>query len=238
MANRTLSVAKRLFSWCLQRGLVETSPVAPLRAPNNERSRDRVLSSDELAEIWQATGQLGYPFGPFFQILILTAQRRSEVARMRWSDLDLEAGLWTMPADRMKGGRIHDVPLSGPVLETLQSIGRFEGGYVFTTTSGQKPVSGYSKAKARIDKAILKAMAPWRIHDLRRSASTHMAQANVLPHVLSAILGHSPGRTMGISAIYIRHQYLEERREALEDWAAYVLDLVKVEAAGTAKGAE
>ena len=184
--------------------------------------------------------------GTFFHVLILTAQRRSEVAKMRWSDLDLEKGLWTMPAARTKGGRIHDVPLSEPALAILAETGRFQGDYVFSTTSGQKPVSGYSKAKARIDKAVLnqgaEKMAPWRIHYLRRSAATHMAQANVPPHVLSAILGHSPGRTMGISAVYIRHRYLEERRQALEKWAAYVLDLVtcpeNVKVAGTAKGAE
>ena len=246
MANKTLSVVKRLFSWCLERGLVEQSPVAPVKAPNKEKSRDRVLSPDELAEVWQATEQLGYPFGPFYQILILTAQRRGEVAQMRWRDLDLEAGLWTMGAAHTKSGRMHDVPLSGPVLHILESIGRFEGDYVFTTTSGQKSVNGFSKCKARLGAVMLQArreadpdaaeMANWRIHDLRRSGATHMAQANVPPHVLAAILGHSPGRTMGISAVYIRHRYHEERRQALEEWAAHVLGLVnpteKVKMAG------
>ena len=245
MANKTLSVAKRLFSWCLERGLVETSPVTPLRAPNKERSRDRVLSPGELAEIWQGTEQLGYPFGPFYQILILTAQRRGEVAKLRWQDLDMAARLWTLKAAQTKAGRIHDVPLSSPVLDILESLGRFEGDYVFSPTSGQKPINGFSKAKARLGKAILKArkeqdeaageMAAWRLHDLRRSAATHMAKANVPPHVLAAILGHSPGRTMGVSAIYIRHRYFEERKQALEAWAAYVEGLVrpeKVKAAG------
>ena len=122
MANKTLSVAKRLFTWCLERGLVETSPVAPVKAPNRERSRDRVLTPEELVEVWQAAEQLGYPFGPFYQILILTAQRRGEVAGMRWQDLDLQAGLWTMAAAHTKTGRIHDVPLSGPVLDILEGL--------------------------------------------------------------------------------------------------------------------
>ena len=238
MANKVLSVAKRLFSWCVERGLIETSPVAPVRSPNKELSRDRVLLSGELAEVWQASEQLGYPFGPFYQILILTAQRRGEVAALRWQDMDLESGLWTMAAAHTKSGRPHDVPLSGPVLGILGSIARFDGDYVFSTTSGADYIRGFSGAKTRLDAAILEArggqdpaaaaMAHWTIHDLRRSAATHMAAANnVAPHVLSSLLGHSPGRTMGISAVYIRHRYLEERRQALEAWANHVLDLVK-----------
>ena len=237
MANRTLSVIKRIFSWCVERGYVETSPAAALKPPNKEHSRDRVLSPAELTEVWQATEQLGYPFGPFYQLLILTAQRRAEVAEMRWQDLDLEAGLWTMKAEGTKSGRIHDVPLSSPVLDILENMPRFEGDFVFSTTGGEKPISGFSKAKSRLG-AVIKArrreldptateMANWRIHDLRRSGATHMAAANVPPHVLAAILGHSPGRTMGISAIYIRHRYLKERREALKEWAGYVLGLVE-----------
>ena len=233
MANRTLAVTKRLFSFCIERGYVETSPVTPVKPPNKERSRDRVLSPAELAEAWQATQRLGYPWGPFYQILILTAQRRGEVASLRWHDMDLEAGLWTMAAGHTKSGRIHDVPLSGPVLGILESIGRFEGDYVFTTTSGQKPINGFSKSKARLEEARRKLnpaaaeMADWRVHDLRRTAATHMAKANVPPHVLAAILGHSPGRTMGISAVYIRHRYLEERRQVLEEWGDYVVALVR-----------
>ena len=239
MANKTLSVAKRLFTWCLERGLVETSPVAPVKAPNRERSRDRVLTPEELVEVWQANDQLGYPFSPFYQVLILTAQRRGEVARMRWQDLDLEAGLWTMKSDRTKSGRIHDVPLSGPVLAILENMPRFEGDFVFSTTGGQKPINGFSKAKVRLSAVMMarrrkldsaaEEMDPWTVPDLRRSAATGMAKANVPPHVLAAILGHSPGRTMGISAVYIRHRYLEERRQALESWGAYVLDLVRHE---------
>ena len=165
---------------------------------------------------------------------------------MRWQDLDLESGLWTIEAERMKSGRSHDVPLSGPALDILHALGRFEGNYVFTTTGGHKPISGFSKAKTRLGKVILAArresdpdaehMPRWTVHDLRRTAATHMAEANVPPHVLAAILGHSPRRTLGTSATYIRHQYTEERRAALEDWASDVLRLVnlaeKVKAAG------
>ena len=237
MANRVLKAVKQLLKWCAERGYIEASPVAGIRAPNREKSRDRVLSPEELVEVWHGIEGLGYPLAPFFQIIILTGQRRGEVARLRWQDLDLEAGLWTMKADKTKSGRIHDVPLSDQVLDILRNMGRFEGGFAFSTTSGQRPISGFSKAKVRLGDVMLAArretdpdateMEHWTVHDLRRTAATHMAGANVPPHVLSAILGHSPGRTMGISAVYIRHQYLDERRAALEAWGAYVLDLVR-----------
>jgi integrase len=240
MANKTLRVLRRFFSWCVERGYIEASPAAGLKAPSVERSRDRVLTEEELGEVWRASGELGYPNEPLVRLLILTAQRRGEVASMRWRDVDLNAGLWTLPREAVKSGRVHDVPLSPPVVALLAGLPRFtKGDYVLTTTSGEKAVNGFSKAKARIDAEILKAREEaaagakvkpppgWTMHDLRRSAATHMAKANVAPHVLAALLNHSPGRTLGISAVYIRHRYQEERRAALEAWAEHVLALVE-----------
>jgi integrase len=108
-----------------------------------------------LDAVWNAADVLGYPFGPFFRLLILTAQRRGEVAAMRWSDVDMERALWTLPAEQTKPGRVHDVPLSGPALGLLQRLPRFEGPYVFTTTSGAKPINGFTKAKNALDRKIL-----------------------------------------------------------------------------------
>jgi integrase len=245
MANKALNVLRRFFGWALERGYVESSPCTGIRPPGREVSRDRVLTNDELVEVWLAAGEVGYPFGPFARLLILTAQRRGEAASMRWRDLDLTVGLWTLPKETVKSGRIHDVPLAPAAVELLESLPRFEkGDHVFTTTSGTKGIGGFSKAKSGLDQALLaarrkaavergedpeKVQPPprWTIHDLRRTAATHMAKANVPPHVLAAILNHSPGRTLGISAIYIRHRYLAERREALEAWAEHLLELVR-----------
>ncbi|MDA2935273.1 site-specific integrase, partial [Acidobacteria bacterium AH-259-D05] len=181
--------------------------------------------------------QLGFPFGPFFQLLILTAQRRGEVARIQWKDLDMEKALWTLPAEATKPGRVHDVPLSPTAVEILGTLRRFDGPYVFTTTSGSRPVSGFSKAKAALDAKILKSrqkqdpgvegLAVWRSHDLRRSAATWMAEAEVPPHVLSALLNHSPGTAQGVTAIYNRFRYTEERRQALAAWAEHLLNLTE-----------
>ena len=250
MANRLHATLTRMFGWCVERGIVTASPIAGIRPPSEERSRDRVLTDGELGEVWKASEGLGYPFGALIQLLILTAQRRGEVASMRWRDVDLEASLWKLPKESVKSGRAHDVPLSPPVVELLTGLPRFDrGDFVLTTTSGERPVGGFAKAKARLDKAIIEARKEaaenrgedpsrveppprWTMHDLRRSVATAMAKANVPPHVLASLLNHSPGRTLGISAIYIRHRYLAERREALEKWGEHVLSLIaEVEAA-------
>lgn len=231
MANKAASVFKRLWNWADDRGIPCEPLVAKLKKPAPERSRERVLTDEELAAVWQAAGNVGYPFGPFIRLLILTAQRRGELAAMTWGDVDEGEALWTLP--RTKAGRAHDVPLSGPALEILEGLPRFEGAYVFTTTSGKKPLAGWSKLKARLDRALKAQGADvkrWTLHDLRRTAATRMAAMNVPPHVLAAILNHSPGRTMGISAVYIRHRYLAERREALAAWGAHVLELVEAPA--------
>ena len=224
LANRTLSILKRWFNWCIERGYVEASPVAGIRPLAREETRDRVLSDDELRLIWTSVDALRFPFGPYLRILILTAQRRGEVAAMRWQDVDLEKALWTLPKEATKTGRVHDVPLSGPALDILTSLPRFEGPFVFTTTSGARPISGFSKMKLALD-GEEKKIADWRIHDLRRTAATMMAKAGVPPHVLAAILNYTPGSTQGVTMIYNRFRYESERRDALEKWAEHVLSL-------------
>ncbi len=239
LANRTLSILKRWFNWCVERGILEVSPGAGIRPPAKEKSRERVLEADELAEIWRATESLGFPFGPYFQFLILSAQRRSEVSNIRREDIDLKAALWTLPSESTKPGRVHDVPLSTAAVELFENLPQFDGPYLFSTTGGQRPVSGFSKAKLALDEEILenrrkagktrrevKGLASWRIHDLRRSSATWMAGARVPPHVLSALLNHSPGSAQGVTAIYNRFRYLQERREALEAWGQHILSLV------------
>jgi integrase len=238
LANRTLSILKRWFRWCVERGYIQVSPVAGLRPPAKETSRDRVLTHDELAEIWNAAGDLSFPFGSWFRMLILTGQRRSEVATMKREHVDLDAALWTLPAASNKARRIHDVLLSEPAKTLLESAPRFKGPYVFTTTSGERPISGFSKAKEALDKAILKrrkaagetdskmeSVFEWHVHDLRRTLATWLADHDTPVHVVAAILNHSPGSVAGITAIYARSKYAREKAEALQKWADYVVSL-------------
>jgi integrase len=222
MANRLLAYAARLFGWCVDRGIIDHSPTSGVKAPGRETSRDRVLSDDELAAVWQAAEGIGWPFGPLVQLLALTAQRREEVAGMSWGEIDIDRALWTIPKERAKNGLAHEVPLSGPALAILATIPR-TGPLLFSTT-GKTAVSGFSRAKARFDSRS--GVSDWTVHDLRRTATTGMAQLGIPPHVADKVLNHKSGSIRGVAAVYNRHSYIDERRGALEVWANRVMGLV------------
>ena len=242
-ANRTLAALSKLFNWAADRGVIDANPCVRIKAPAAETSRDRVLSDDELRLLWRACAKIGWPFGPFVQILLLTAQRRDEVAKMRRVELREGGTLWTIPAERAKNGQAHDVPLSGGAQGVLGSLPRVAGraGYLISTT-GNSGISGYAKAKARLDAVMLTLaqsdaeeageerdavqIEPWRLHDLRRTAATGMARLGVEPHVVEAVLNHRSGTITGVARIYNRHSYGPERRAALEAWAAHVETLI------------
>jgi integrase len=219
MANRTLAYLRRMLAWSVERGIIAASPAAGVGAPGGEETRDRVLAPGELAAVWRACDALGWPFGPLVQLLIATAQRRDEVAHMAWADLDLERRLWTLPRALTKADRIHEVPLSPLALEIIQSVPKIGAdGFLFPANRARStnPVSGFSKAKARLER--LAGVTGWRLHDLRRTAASEMARLGHPPHVVAAILNHSPGSTQGITAIYNRHRYGDEKRQALAAW--------------------
>lgn len=224
-ANRVRAFVTRLLNWACERDLIEFSPAASLPKVQGERSRDRVLSENELSAVWNAADQLGYPFAPIVQLLILTAQRRDEVAGMTWGELDLDRGTWTIGAERAKNSQAHTVHLSPAAQAILEQIPkRPDADFVFTTT-GTSAVSGFSKAKARLDK--LADVADWRLHDLRRTAATMIAEQLELSHVVvDKILNHRSGAIRGVAAIYQRGEYLKERKTALVRWGEFVQKLV------------
>ena len=225
-ANRALAAIKKLMNWCIDRGMIETSPVAHLKPPTKETARERVLSDAELKTCWQMAELEGFPFAQCVQLMMLTGQRRGEVSGMRWSELDLGNGLWRLPSTRVKNSTAHIVPLAPLAIEILKSIPRFEGSdFVFTTT-GTAPVSGFGRLKERLDAAFVDA-EEWRFHDLRRSMATNMAMLRIAPHIIEAVLNHKSGIVSGVAAIYNRHAYLDEKREALELWATKIERLVE-----------
>jgi integrase len=236
-ANRTLARLRALFNWAIEKDRVAVSPVARMKLPTQEHARDRVLSDDELRWLWQACDQAGWPFGPLVKLLLLTAQRRDEVAGMEWSEIDLLKRVWTLPRHKAKNDRVHEVQLSDAAIEVLRSLPRMGDGLVFTTT-GKRPISGFSKAKRRLDAAMHKAnrvelstkkgtsIPEWTLHDLRRTAATGMAKLKISPHVTDKVLNHVSGTISGVAAIYNRFEYLDERRDALDAWSRHVGNLI------------
>ena len=215
-ANRILSHIRKLFNFCVERGIVATNPIAGLKAPTKEVSRDRVLADDEIIRLLRACRNDVYPFRQFVPILLSTAQRRGELAEMRWSEVDLETKQWVIPAERSKNGKPHVVPLNSYALAMLHDVPRFlDCDYVFTTTR-HSAVSGFSKMLRRLSEGS--ETSNWRLHDLRRTAASGMARAGVAPYVVEKVLNHISGTISGVAAVYNRYGYDAEKRAALEEW--------------------
>jgi integrase len=224
-ANRVLAALSRLFSWAISRDLIDASPVVRIERPGAETARERALSDHEIPAVWAAAAELGYPWGPYFRMLLTTGQRRSEVAGMRWVDIDKEAGVWTMPAAMTKSARAHVVPLSSLAINILNECPR-AGTYVFTGRAG-RPISGYSGAKKEIDGALTRSnveLDHWTIHDLRRTVGTGLGRLGISRFVIGRVLNHADNSVTGI---YDRYQYLTEKRQALDAWADHVAALIR-----------
>jgi len=202
-----------------------------------------VLSDDELRLIWRAAGDLGYPFGPALKLLMLTGQRRAEVAGMMWREIDLEAGVWRIPAERSKNGQAHELDLSPEALKAIKAVAdlRSNSPYLFPARGGGA-IRGFSATKRRLD-ALIEALrrqdaekageaAPetpipaWRIHDLRRTAATGMAAMNFPPHIVERVLNHVSTTQAGLVGVYQRYDYRAERKAAVTAWSARVAAVV------------
>lgn len=213
------------FGWAMRNGYIDTNPVLLTERPIEPSIRERLLSADEIRAIWQATND-GGDFAKIVRLLLLTGQRRQEIADLAWSEIDLEKRLIRLPGRRVKNKRPHIIPLSEPALAILQQTDkRTNSDHVFGEGAG--PFSGFSRSKRNLDIRISEqtgaAPAEWRLHDLRRHADTMMRELGVNPWVVEAILNHLP---QGVSRHYNFAQFEEERRAALMRLADYVLALV------------
>ncbi|WP_060845803.1 tyrosine-type recombinase/integrase [Methylobacterium ajmalii] len=232
-ANRTFAALRKMFGWAVERGILEASPAEGLKPPSPEIARDRVLSDVELAAVWRAAGEIGYPFGSFIQVLILTGQRRSEVLDAEWREISLDERMWTIPRQRAKNDRAHAVALSAPAVEILEALPRIgkPSRFLFTTT-GDTPFSGVSKASERLNRLAAGHMPadqpiePWRLHDLRRTFASGCARLGVGVHVVEKALNHTSGTFGGIVGVYQHHDFAEERRTAMEVWGQHVQALI------------
>jgi integrase len=246
-ARNMLALAKRFFRWAIdQRAYgIRSNPAADLKPASlcGERiSRERTLTDNELLALWRASGRMRYPFGPIYRLLLLTGLRLNEVADAEWSEFDFKAGLWTIPAARMKGreskARAHIVPMTPEVRAILESLPRQNGGpFVFSTTAGKRPVWVSAKVKDKLDARMaltVKALArtsgqsdkpaDWRNHDIRRTVRTHLSRLKISEEAREAVMAHV---RPGIKGVYDLHDYLDEKREALTLWAARLRSIVE-----------
>lgn len=242
VARATYAALRGLFAWCLERDLIETSPCDGFKAPARPKARERVLSDNELRLIWDACAGLGQPFGPIIQLLMLTGQRRAEVAGMGWAELDLTASTWRIPGDRTKNGKAHELDLCPEALAILEGLTKV-GPLVFPAR-GEGAARGFSATKRRLDELVdtlrhkeaverdvqVQEVMPWRLHDLRRTAATGMAALGFPPHVVERVLNHVSNTQSGLVGVYQRHEYRQERKAASLTWGAHVASIVAGEA--------
>jgi integrase len=206
-ANRLLGLISNIFTWALDEEIIGASPAVRLKRPSEEHERERSLSTEEITTLWPAFTAIGYPFGHAMKFLLITGQRRGEVSGMKWCEIDGEG--WTLPGSRSKSKQGHRVPLSSLALDVLRESPHV-GEYVFSARGG--PIEGWDAAKQRLAAPI----APWRIHDLRRTFATHLRSLGVDRLVVSKLLNHAEA---GVTRIYDRYALDAERTAAMEKWA-------------------
>lgn len=241
-SRNLFAVMRRLCRWAVNEGDLTVSPMAGMEPPPLPTKRDRVLSDAELKLVWQATNAMAYPFGPLFRLLAITGQRLEEVSGLAWCELDRGSDMWSLPAERAKNNNASQVPLSALAVAELDALAKRKGktdgwlkrGLVFTTT-GETSVSGHSRAKRRLDKLAADlgakeadpvSLAPWRLHDLRRTFATGMQRLGVRFEVTEAILNHVSGSKSGVAGVYQLHDWAPEKKAALKSWSDHITTIL------------
>jgi integrase len=222
-AARAHAALSAFFTWAMQAGIVESNPVIGTAKPKEGPARARVLSDLELAAIWRACGE--DDFGRIVKLLVLTACRRTEIGGMRWSELDLERGLFTVPATRAKNGRAHTLPLMPLALDVIAAVPRMATRDLLFGVRGADGFSRYVDGKRALDERC--GVSNWVLHDLRRSTCTRMADLGVQPHIVEQILNHVSGARAGVAGIYNRSVYEREVKAALALWCDHIRTLVE-----------
>jgi integrase len=235
-ANRAFSQLRKMCKWAVSRGIISASPCEGVDRPSAEKSRDRVLDTDELRLVWRAADDLGFPFGPIVKLLVLTGQRRSEVGGMEWREIDFDRAIWTIPAARAKNKRQHVLPLSPQALAIIKGLPRFHGSR-FVFSPGKTAPSGFSRAKQRADRIIARLnggepISSWIIHDVRRSFASGMAGLGVNIPIVERCLNHISGSFAGIVGVYQRFDFADEMRGSLERWGRHVEAMASEEPGG------
>jgi integrase len=229
MGNRVYSAIRRLFSWALEKELIETTPCGGMKRPSPEITRERVLDDIELQAVLRASRKLSQPWAGFIMMLTLTMQRRSEVAGMRWSELNLAECIWTIPGGpdgRTKNRRTHVVPLSEAAMAVLQAVPRIGNSDFVFSYSGAVAVNNFSKIKSDLDAFVAAELgapaASWCLHDLRRTGTSTMARLGIDLPPIEKVLNHQSGSFGGVAGIYQRFNFADKKRDALEAWSVFL----------------
>jgi integrase len=234
-ANRLRAEARACWGWAVKRGTLTANPWEAIPRPlPRETPRERTLSDAEVAVLYRAAGGLPEPWGVLVRLLVLTGQRRGEVAGMRWAELDLDAGKWSLPGARTKNHHAHVVLLSAQAVELLRTVKRRKGAELVFEGPRKTAVSGFGKVKGRIDDVLAKAMdkthgplVPWVLHDLRRTVATGLQRLGVRLEVTEAVLNHVSGSRSGIVGVYQRHGWEREKAAAMAAWGSHVDSVTK-----------
>ncbi|MDH3742353.1 MAG: integrase arm-type DNA-binding domain-containing protein [Hyphomicrobiales bacterium] len=220
-ANRRLALIRKMFAWGIQVDLISTSPTTGVSAPAREETRTRILNEHEIAALWQAWTEMGWPYGFIFKLILLTAQRRSDIAGLRLDDIGFTTQIWTPPLAKSGAGNVHELPLTPSVLEILTSLPRATSQLVFPSPGDRsKPVSGFSKASERASE--LSGINDWRTQDLRRTAAVGMARLGVRPELLDQILNVRTTISPGLRGVYQLASDAQEKRQAMEAWSSLI----------------
>jgi integrase len=221
--NRVRTSLSTFFAWAMMKGFVDANPViGTLR--HEEHSRERVLEPSELHVIWNALGD--DQFGDIVKLLVLTAQREGEIAGLRWTEI--RDDMIVLPAQRTKNHRSHIIPLSQPALAIIaKQRRRDDRDLIFGRGQGGFSAWSYSVGKLKSKNEEIGKLLPWRLHDLRRTATTQMAELAIAPHVLEAVLNHVSGFRAGVAGTYNRSSYEREKRQALNLWAEHLMAIVE-----------
>ncbi len=225
MSRRVQAYVHRFFRWCVGRDIIEANPASDLPKHGDETKRDRVLSDKEVIALWKAAGEIGWPFGPAVRLLLLTGARREQIGALCWSEIrgQPEKPAIELPSARTKNAEPLIIPVSKTAFGLIENLPRVGNSDLVFTTNGKTPISGWSRAKRELDR-IMRPASPWRIHDLRRTASTGMNELGIEPHIVEAILGH---KVRGVAGVYNRAKYETLKRAALEAWGAHVMALIE-----------
>jgi integrase len=217
-ANRLLSLISKIFNWAVKEELIQASPAIQIDRPGLEVERERSLTADEIRIAWAAFDKFGYPLGPLLKLLLVTGQRRGEVAGMKWCEITADG--WRIPSERSKNGKGHLVPLSSLAREILADVPEI-GELVFRSHS-DTPLQGWSRAAKRLQK-LCGPMEPWHLHDLRRTFATHVRSLGIDRLVVSKLLNHAEG---GVTKIYDRYTADPEQSTAVERWANRLREII------------